>query len=201
MMLCAATLPMAIAQDRSLGSAVVYPVVFGQGTGSETSRQTGVRSVREVLQKKGYTLISNTVAKNAWRKSGMTLPSVDNPASVKYLVRFGKSIHAHYVVTPVFSFHTRSIWVDLGPKTVSTATVDIIITDVEQGKTVYDREDVSARSDEKFDAVKAGLDILLTPLVTVVSGGPKTPHEQRAVQIAVAKALREWVHPEQTPGQ
>jgi hypothetical protein len=35
--------------------------------------------------------------------------------------------------------------------------------------------------------------VLLTPLVTVVSGGPKTPHEQRAVQIAVAKAFRDWV--------
>ena len=49
--------------------------------------------------------------------------------------------------------------------------------------------------DEKFEVVKAGLDLLVTPLVTVVSGGPKTPHEQRAVQIAVAKALREWVNP------
>ena len=169
--------------------------------GSETSRQTGLRSVREVLQKKGYTLISNTVAANAWRKLGLTLPSADNPANVNDLVRFGKTIHAHYVVTPVFSFHTRSIWVDLGPKTVSTATVDIVITDVEQGKTVYDREDISARSDEKFEVVKAGLDILLTPLVTVVSGGPKTPHEQRAVQIAVVKALRDWVYPTQTPAR
>ena len=43
--------------------------------------------------------------------------------------------------------------------------------------------------------VKAGADVLLTPLVTVVSGGPKTPHEQRAVQIAVAKALKDWVKP------
>ena len=60
---------------------------------------------------------------------------------------------------------------------------------------VYTKEDVSARSDEKFDMVKAGADVLLTPLVTVVSGGPKTPHEQRAVQIAVAKALRDWVKP------
>ena len=34
---------------------------------------------------------------------------------------------------------------------------------------------------------------LLTPLASIVSGGPKTPHEQRAVQIAVAKALRDWV--------
>jgi hypothetical protein len=161
-MLWAAALPMAIAQDRSLGSVVVFPIVFSKDTGSPTSQKTGVNAVREVMQKAGYTLISNTVAANAWRKMGLTLPSTDNPANVSDIVRFGKAIHAHYVVTPVFSFHTRSIWVDLGPKTVSTATVDIVITDVDQGK---------------------------------------TPHEQRAVQIAVAKALRDWVHPEQVPAQ
>jgi len=199
--LWAAALPVATAQDRPLGSAVVYPIVYSRNSGSETSRQTGVRSVREVLQKKGYTLISNTVAANAWRKMGLILPSTDNTANIRDIIRFGKSIKAHYVVTPVFDFHSRSIWVGLGPKTVSTATVDIVITDVEQGKTVYDREDISARSDEKFDAVKAGLDLLLTPLVTFVSGGPKTPHEQRAVQIAVAKALKDWVHPVQVPAQ
>lgn len=194
-MLWAAALPMAIAQETSRGAAVVYPIVYSRNSGSETSRQTGVRSVREVLQKAGYTLISNTVAANTWRKLGLASPSTDNPATLRDIVRFGKAIKAHYVVTPVFDFHSRSIWVDLGPKTVSTATVDIVITDVVQGKTVYIREDVSARSDEKFDAIKAGGDLLLTPLVTIVSGGPKTPHEQRAVQIAVVKAFRDWVKP------
>jgi hypothetical protein len=201
MMLWAAALPMAVAQDRPLGSVVIYPIVFSKDSGSPTSQKTGVNAVREVMQKAGYSLISSTVAANAWRKMGMTMPSTDSPANVTDLVRYGKSIHARYVVTPVFAFHSRSIWVDLGPRTVSTATVDIVITDVEQGKTVYDREDISARSDEKFEIVKAGLDLFLTPLVTVVSGGPKTPHEQRAVQIAVAKALREWVYPGQVPAQ
>ena len=51
----------------------------------------------------------------------MLLPSTDNPASVSDIVRVGKAIKATYVVTPVFDFHSRSIWVDLGPRTVSTA--------------------------------------------------------------------------------
>lgn len=194
-MIWASALPMAIAQERSRGTVVVYPIVYSRDSGGETSRKTGVRSMEEVLQKAGYTLISSTVAANTWRRLGIALPSTDKPASLSDIVRFGKAIKARYVVTPVFDFHSRSIWVDLGPKTVSTATVDVVITDVEQNKTIYTREDVSARSDEKFDAVKAGADVLLTPLVTIVSGGPKTPHEQRAVQIAVAKALRDWVKP------
>ena len=194
-MIWATALPMAIPQETSRGSIVVYPVVYSRNSGTATSRNTGVRSVQEVLQKAGYTLVSSTVAANTWRRLGMSLPLTDKPASRSDIVRFGKASKAHYVVTPVFDFHSRSIWVDLGPKTVSTATVDIVITDVVKNKTVYTKEDVSARSDEKFDVVKAGADVLLTPLVTVVSGGPKTPHEQRAVQIAVAKALRDWVKP------
>ena len=62
-------------------------------------------------------------------------------------------------------------------------------------KVVYTRKNVQARSNEKFDPVKAGADILLTPLVSVVSGRPKTSHEQRAAQIAVVKALKDWVKP------
>jgi hypothetical protein len=194
----AGILPSAIAQDAARdtprGTVVVYPVVFSRNSGDDTSRKTAVRSVQEVLQKAGYTMISNTVASNAWRHMGIPMPMADSPASTADIVRFGQGIKARYVVSVVFDFHSRSIWVDLGPRTVSTVTMDVVITDVEQGKTVYDREDISGRSDEKFDLLKAGADILITPLVTVVSGGPKTHHEQRAAQIAVSKALRGWVH-------
>jgi hypothetical protein len=191
----AAALPLAIAQQTSRGTVVVYPVVYSRDSGSETSRRTGVMAVREALQKAGYSLISDAVAASMWRHMGIPLPSTDKPATRSQIVRFGRAVKAHYVVTPEFDFHSRSIWVDLGPKTVSTATVDVVITDVARNKTVYTREDVSARSDEKFNAAKAGLDVLLSPLVSVVSGGPKTPHEQRAVQLAVAKAMRGWVKP------
>ena len=197
MMILVAPLQPAIAQETSKGAIVVYPVVYSRDSGSDTSRKTGVRSVQEVLQKAGYTLISNTVAANTWSRLRMNLPVTDKPASRSNIVRFGKAVKARYVVAPVFDFHSRSIWVDLGPKTVSTATLDVVITDVVNNKTVYIKEDVSARSDEKFAVVKAGADVLLTPLVTVVSGGPKTPHEQRAVQIAVAKALKDWVKPKE----
>jgi hypothetical protein len=192
LLICATALPMAKAQETSKGAAVIYPVIYSRNSGTETSRMTGLNSVREVLQKAGYTLISSTVAAHTWRRMGIPMPMTDRPASLSDLIRFGKEVKARYVVSPVFDFNSRSIWVDLGPKTVSTAMVDIRITDVDQGQIVYTRDDVTGRSDEKFDLLLAGAD-LITPLFTVVSGGPKTPHEQRAVQIAVSKALRGWV--------
>jgi hypothetical protein len=189
LMIYATSLPLARAQETARGTIVVYPVVFSRNSGTVTSRKTGVEAIKQVLQKAGYTLISSTVAANTWRRLGLPMPMTDRPATLSDLVRFGKAVKAQYVVAPVFDFNSRSIWVDLGPRTVSTATVDIIITDVAHEKATYTREDVSGRSDEKFDATLAG--------GVILSGGPKTPHEQRAVQIAVAKALRDWVTPTQ----
>lgn len=188
-----AALPTAHAQQTSRGSAVVYPVVFSRNSGAKGSRETAVRSVREAFQKAGYTLVSDTVAANTWHRLRLPVPATASASRSTHLARFGKAVRARYVVVPTFDFHSRSIWVDLGPKTISTATVSVVITDAVSGKAVYAKRGVQGRSDEKFDAVKAGADILLTPLVTVVSGGPKTQHEQRAVQIAVAKALQGWV--------
>jgi hypothetical protein len=174
---------------------VIYPIVFSHHSGTKTSRETGVGAVREALQKGGFTLISEAVARNTWQRLRLPKPTTASAARTEDLVRFGTAVNARYVVTPIFFFHSRSIWVDLGPRTVSTATVGIAITDVSDGKVVYTRSDVEGRSDEKFNLLEAGADILVTPLATVVSGGPKTPHEQRAVQIAVVKALKDWVKP------
>jgi hypothetical protein len=184
------------AQDREKGTVAVYPIIFNHNSGDETSRKTAIAAIDETLQKGGFTLISSRVAANTWRKLGLPMPTAEEAARRTDLVRLGTELKARYVVSAVVLFHTRSIWVDLGPRTVSSATVDIVITDVNDDKTVYSRTGVTGRSDEKFDLAKAGADLLITPLVTIVSGGPKTPHEQRAVQIAVAKAMRDWVRPE-----
>ncbi|MEP6756553.1 MAG: hypothetical protein ABJA67_13690 [Chthonomonadales bacterium] len=187
--------PTANAQGASKGAVVIFPIVYSRNSGSSGSRETAVQSVGEVLQKAGYTLISNTVAENTWKRMRIVKPTTDRPSSMDEIVRFGKEMKAKYVVAPVFDFHSRSIWVDLGPKTISTATVDLMITSVRDRKVVYTRDGIQGRSDEKNSVLKDVGDVLLTPLVTIVSGGPKTPHEQRAVRIAVARALNGWVRP------
>ena len=188
-----AMMPMAGAQPNR-GTAVVYPIVFSRNSGAHGSRIVAVRSVDEAMQRGGFTLISRTRAASAWRRLGMPYPTSVHPATLSELVRLGRSVGAKYVVAPDFNFHSRSIWVDLGPKTISTAIINIVIANASTGRIVYVRKNVSGRSDEKFNAWKAGADVIFTPLVTAVSGGPKTPHEERAVQIAVIRAMQGWVH-------
>ena len=184
----------AVAQARpGRGTAVVYPVVFSRNSGAHGSRVVAVRSVNEMLERGGFTLISHWRAAGAWSGLGFAYPTSAMPASRYELMRLGRAVGATYVVAPAFNFHSRSIWVDLGPKTVSTAIMNVVIVNAHTGRVVYVRKNVWGRSDEKFNAWKAGADLLFTPLVTVVSGGPKTPHEERAVQIAVIRAMQGWV--------
>jgi hypothetical protein len=65
--------------------------------------------------------------------------------------------------------------------------------DVKKGEVALDARDVRMDSTAKEDALKAIGALFVSSLFTVVSGGPKTPHEQRAVQLATAKAMEPWL--------
>lgn len=43
-----------------------------------------------------------------------------------------------YVCSGTLGWRVRSVWVGLGPKTKSTATVDLIIIDVKNGEIVHE---------------------------------------------------------------
>jgi hypothetical protein len=120
-------------------------------------------------------------------------PSFGHMPSKASLEAFGMALHVKEVIYGSVSWHTRSIWVDLGPKTISTATVNAYVFDVDSDRVVFKVKGVQGRSDEKENGYKIAADILISPLVTAVSGGPATPREQRAVQIALGRAYHKWV--------
>jgi hypothetical protein len=184
------------AQDttrRAKATSVVYPIIFEKDSGTEGSRKTAYESLRGVMEKAGYTLIAEPVATGAWADLRIPMPTATNGPRAEEIQQFGGKVQADYVLTGTIHFHSRSIWVGLGPKTISTATVSVKLYDAHTGKLEYQKSGAQGRSDEREDALKAAGAILLTPFVTAVSGGPKTPHEQRAVQIAVARAMEGWV--------
>lgn len=162
-------------------SIVVYPWTFTKGT--DTARETAISTIEGIGKKNGYSLIAQDVAGNAYG---------NRSATTSQLVKFGKKVHANYVVYGSISWHTRSIWVGTGPKTISTATVNAKVLNVDTGKITFKKSGVTGRSDEKENALKVAGAVLLTPLVTAVSGGPMTPQEQRAVQIALARTFENW---------
>jgi hypothetical protein len=181
-------------QTTRKGTAVVYPVLFKRNSGSDTSRATAIQAIGEVLQKSGYTLASGDVAASTWKQFRFPFPTSDSPPTTDELSKLGKAVKAKYVVYATFDFNSRSIWVTTGPKTISTVTTGITIVNSSTQKVVYHKKNVQARSDEKEKVVKVVAAVLITPLVTAVSGGPKTPQEQRAAQLSVGEALLPWVN-------
>lgn len=179
------------AQAPSRGTITVHPVVFDK-SGTDTSRAKAEAAVNEILTKGGFKLIANSKSAETWRAKGFRQPTSTRPPSAQNLVAVGRAVGARYVCAVQVAFHTRSIWVNLGPKTVSTCHMVTTIVDSRSGKIVHDSE-VDGRSDEKSDGLKVAAALLITPLVTAVSGGPKTPQEIRAAQIAAARSLEKFV--------
>lgn len=173
------------------GTAVSYPWTFANG--NVTSRTMAATVSDEIAQKAGYSCVSMDNAMSAWKEQGLRAPSPGSWPTSSSLVSFGKATKADRILYGKVSWHTRSIWVNAGPKTISTATVTAYVFDVAKGRVVYKRSKVTGRSDERSNTLKVAAAVLLTPIVTAVSGGPATPREQRAVQIAMALAYKDWV--------
>ncbi|MBS1716855.1 MAG: hypothetical protein JSS72_03885 [Armatimonadetes bacterium] len=179
------------AQTGVKGMAVAYPWVFEHG--HKDAWTTTVSTAGEILQKAGYAPIPTATAQAAWTSHNYPAPTFGNLPSKARLLAFGKALHARKVLYGSVSWHTRSIWVNLGPRTISTATINAYVLDVATGKVEYTKKKIEGRSDEKANGYKIAADILVTPLVTAVSGGPATPQEQRAVQIGLAVAYESWI--------
>ena len=171
--------------------AVAYPWAFQNGT--KTARQTAMATAEELGRKAGFELVPKGVARAVWGSNHYPTRSFGHMPTRATLAAFGNAVHASKVVYGSVSWNTRSIWVTMGPKTISTATVDVYVFDVASKKVVYRKEGITGRSDERESIYKVAADVLLTPLVSAVTGGPATPREQRAVQIALGTAYHQWV--------
>ncbi len=181
-----------LAQQRDSGEvAVAYPWAFQNGT--DTSRRTAMIAVEEVARRAGYQTVPRDDARGTWKNGNFAKKSFGRLPSKKDLLGFGQAVHASKILYGSITWNTRSIWVNLGPKTISTATVDTYVFDVKANRVVYRQLGTTGRSDERSNIYKLAADVLITPLVTAVSGGPATPREQRAVQIALGNAYRRWV--------
>lgn len=173
------------------GLPVAYPWSFQNG--HKTSRTTAINTAAEIGQHGSHSSVPNNVARQAWASGGHPAMMYGQTPSRATLRKYGRSVNAANVLYGSVSWHTRSIWVNAGPKTISTATVNVNVFDVAKNRVVYTRKGVSGRSDEKSNGYKIAAAVILTPLVTAVSGGPATPQEQRAVQIALGRAYAGWV--------
>jgi hypothetical protein len=178
-------------------TVALLPVTMTKCT--DGARKATKDYLESVITKAGFEIMPVARAVAAARNEGVTTPDEEQfkdlpplPAP-KQLLSIGQKLGCDFVIAARATWHTRSIWVSLGPKTKSDCTVDLLIVDVKKQEVALDAKAVRMDSTAKEDALKAAGTVLLTPLFTAVSGGPKTPHETRAGVLAMAKAISPWL--------
>ena len=186
-------------------SGFLCSICFAQGTrqvavgpwdfqdGNVTSRTMVLEPVRRIAEHQGLAIVSPEVVQQVSDSMGPGFGIRRGRPDLAKLSSFAASTHANIVIFGKASWHTRSIWVGTGPKTISTASITLYVFNARLGTVTYSKRNVEGRSDEKESTLKDVADVILTPLITVVSGGPATPREQRAAQIAIGRAMRPWV--------
>lgn len=170
----------------------IVPWIFKGGT--DTAQRTAKETLEKLFSSAGLEMIPEGRVTSAWQNQTNFQQSSEVPAPAE-LVKLGQTLKVDYVLAGKAEWHSRSIWVGLGPKTKSTCTVDAVLVDVRNQTLALNSRGVKMDSNAKEDTLKALGAVFVTSLFTVVSGGPKTPHEQRAGQFAIAKALEPWLAP------
>jgi len=178
----------------------VYPWCFAEN--ERGTNEQAVRSVQELLRKSfenraGMEIIPEARCRAAWIQLGNEdIPlTVEDPGqlprlpSAKKLLEFGEVLGADYVCAGTVAWRVRSVWVGLGPKTKAEATVNVIIIDVKRKEIVLDVRDFSSGSSKAEKWYETAGALLVSWGITLFSGGPKTPHMQRAGIVAVGAAI------------
>jgi len=209
--LCLAIAPTALAQkigaptqstSTHVKKAAVLPLMFFKDD-EPSDNTTAINSFKgeldAVLEHYGITKMDQATVNGTWQQSTgqiwddkqYVLPRPED------LVAFGKKMGVDYVVFSRLKWHVKSVWVGLGPKTKADATLDLWIIDIRASEFELKADSIKAGDTEKEPAWRTAGAILLTPIFTVVSGGPETPHMERAGVTALDKALEPWVTKQQ----
>lgn len=196
-------------------TVAILPWIYENGT---PGAQIAAKEFLETILKKSqffredrFQIIPEARVTLTWTKDmghdpGSERTEIPTP---RELLKLGERLGVDWVITGHAFWHTRRVWIGLGPKTKAECTVDMVIVDVKNKELSLDARGVKMDSVPKENPLKAATTVLLgflgakgwfssTLLLTAVSGGPKTPREQSAVQSAIATIIQPWLalHPQ-----
>ena len=175
---------------------VIIPFAYRGGT--DSARETARETVDKFFEQAGYDRITINKDDIPWTANENLVGNENDPLprmpSERVMRHIGEVEHADLVVAGEVYWHTRSIWVSLGPKTKATAYVNLRMVALgDHAPTTLNVHDIAGSDTDEESAFATAASILTGGLVTIVSGGPETPHQQRAVQIALSRAFEPWL--------
>jgi hypothetical protein len=170
--------------------------------GTDTAMETARDVTHKLFEGVNYEVIPEVRAKGVWEdelgypKLKLSAGSDDaypDLPTAQQLLALGQKMGVDVVCAGRAKWHTKSVWVSLGPKTKADCTVDVMIVDVAKQEVVLDAKNIVSDSTKKEQALETFGSLFLAPGITMFSGGPKTPHQKHAAANAIALALAPWL--------
>ena len=188
--------PVAGLCQSSPASVAVMPVLFQKGTAR--AERTGKEVLNSLLDAAKTTRVPQDQILKAWQDT-TGAPWPEKPthlATREEMLAVGRAVNAELVMETLVKWHNRTVWVSLGPKVKSDCTVTCLILNTATGETVLEAKDIKMDDTAREDVVRAVGGAVLSGAIVVpvlTTGGDPTPHQQRAVQLALGKALSPWI--------
>lgn len=179
--------------SKPVRQVAILPWSFTDGT--DTAIKTAQDTLKALFEKVNYEVVPEVRAKTVWEETLQKRLGSDIPDS-KDLLALGREMKVDLVCAGKAKWRTRSVWVALGPKTKADCTVSMVIIDVGKGEVILDSKDINADSTRVEKGWETAASLLVSAGFTVLSGGPKTPHQQRSAQMAIGKAMEPWLKEE-----
>lgn len=118
------------------------------------------------------------------------LPTLDEMTVI------GEKVGTRYILAGRAQWRQHNVWIGVSNRVKAVCTVDIEILDRDTGKLVLDAKNVEGDSTENKSPFNSITSIIsMNPLPLVIPGSV-TPHQQRAVTVAIATALEPWIKTE-----
>jgi hypothetical protein len=177
--------------------AILWTFAENERGTSEPGMKTAKDLLRKLFEEKaGYEVISDAITRAAWEELGYPErpPTVEELGQLpplpdgKKLLELGKKAGVDFVCVGTLAWRVRSVWVGLGPKTKVEAIVNVMIVDVNKAEILLEATNVSSDSTKAEKWYETAGALLVSWGITLFSGGPKTPHIQKAAVKAIGAA-------------
>lgn len=115
-----------------------------------------------------------------------TFPSIPDAWE---LLQVAKENSIEYLCFVRIKYNAESVWASLGPKTKGVAIIDATLISAERSTLILRSRGVKAESTRVEKGWETAASLVVSSGFTVFSGGPKTPHLSKAVQLGLAKVF------------
>jgi hypothetical protein len=134
----------------------------------------------------------NMVTQDAPNKgnSVFVLPTAEEMTAI------GERLHSRFVLAGRAQWRSRDVWIGVSNRIKSICTVDVRILDVNTRHLVLDAHSVEGDSTENKNLYNEVTNMIALNPLPLVMPGSVGPYEQRAVAVAISRAMHPWLKTE-----